>query len=51
MFLSWNEAEAGIVIDQSTMEHRVNDLNKGVTLESYNELTHSKFDQWQKTLS
>lgn len=51
MYLSWNEAVAGSVIDQSTMEHTVNDLNEGVTLETYNEFTHSKFDQWQKTFS
>jgi hypothetical protein len=51
MYLSWNEAIASSVIHQSAMEQKVNDLNEGVTLETHNELTHSKFDQWQKTLS
>jgi len=51
MYLSWNEAVAGSVIDQSAMQHTVNDLNEGVTLETPDELIHSKSDQWQKTLS
>jgi hypothetical protein len=51
MHLSWNEAVAGSVIDQSVMEHTVNDLSEGVTIETHNDLTYSRFDQWQKTLS
>jgi len=51
MYLSWNEAVASTVIDQPAMEHTVNDLNEGVTLETSIELTHSKFEQWQKTVS
>jgi len=51
MYLSWNKAVAGSVTDQSVMENTFIDLNEGVTLETSNELTHSKSDQWQKTLS
>lgn len=51
MYLFWNEGVGGSVVDQWAMEHTVNEVNLCVTLETYNELTHIKFDQWQKTLS
>lgn len=47
---SQNEAVAVDVVNQWTMDHTVNDLNKAVTLETYDELTHIMFEMAKKDI-